>query len=131
MIYKKKGCNVFYRFFSKVNLFVFPDIWSPCPSGGGGGNFSSSQWHCPSLSFVTYVNALSKVKQKPALNWNFRSISMYVVIFPVIYPHYIHCGHPSLQMPGRNYQMVMNLEGTNCSPHSDFFFLKCQSFFRN
>lgn len=128
MIYKKKGCNVFYRFFSKVNLFVFPDMWSPCPSGG---DFSSSQWHCPSLSFVTYVNALSKVKQKPALNWNFRSISMYVVIFPVIYPHYIHCGHPSLQMPGRNYQMVMNLEGTNCSPHSDFFFLKCQSFFRN
>lgn len=30
MIYKKKkGCNVFYRFFSKVNLFVFPDMWSP------------------------------------------------------------------------------------------------------
>lgn len=29
---KKKGCNVFYRFFSKVNLFVFPDMRSP--SGG-------------------------------------------------------------------------------------------------
>lgn len=35
-INKKKGCNVFYRFFSKVNLFVIPDMWSPCPSGGGG-----------------------------------------------------------------------------------------------
>lgn len=34
---KKKGCNVFYRFFSKVNLFVFPDMRSP--SGGGGGIF--------------------------------------------------------------------------------------------
>lgn len=36
MIYKKKkkkGCNVFYRFFSKVNLFVFPDTIPP-PWGG-------------------------------------------------------------------------------------------------
>lgn len=125
MIYKKKGCNVFYRFFSKVNIFVFPDT---IPPPWGGGFFFQS---VTSLSFVTYVNAWSKVKQKPALNWNFRSISMYVISFPVIYPHYIHCGHPSLQMLGRNYQMVMNLEGKNCSPHSDFFFLKCQSFLGN
>ena len=33
MIYKKKGCNVFYRFFSKVNIFVFPDTIPP-PGGG-------------------------------------------------------------------------------------------------